>query len=366
MQGLRDWAIANAILVRTVGGLGVGMLFGALTLGTNFCTMGALSDLHSFGDWRRFRAWMLAIAVSIAGAQGLDAAGVVDIGKSMYLGPRLDWLGNIIGGLLFGFGMIFAGGCASRNLARAGSGDMRSLMVLVVLGISAYVALFGLLGPVRDWLAGATSVGLQPLKTDSQGVGRIAAALAGGAGGAQLTYWLAAAIALALAVYAFKDKAFRTSPVHVLSGIGVGICIMLGWAVTGLTFDEFAPEARPISLTYVRPTGDTLDWLQRFTAGRVPNFGVVTVLGALLGAFLYALLAGKMRVTTFADTGDTLRNLFGAVLMGIGGVMALGCTIGQAITGVSTLALGSFITTGAIIVGGLLGLRALERILMAD
>lgn len=365
MQGLRDWAIANATLVRTLGGLVIGMMFGALTLGTNFCTMGALSDLHSFGDWRRFRAWMLAIAVSIAGAQGLDAAGVVDLGKSMYLGPRLDWLGNTIGGLLFGFGMVFAGGCASRNLARAGSGDMRSAMVLVVLGISAYIALFGLLGPIRDWLAGATSVGLQPLKTDSQGIGRIAGGLTGWGGG-RLTYWLAGAIALALAVYAFKDAEFRGSPIHIFSGIGVGICIMLGWAVTGLTFDEFAPEARPISLTYVRPTGDTLDWLQRFTAGRVPNFGVVTVLGALAGAFFYALLAGKVRVTTFADTGDTLRNLLGAFLMGIGGVMALGCTIGQAITGVSTLALGSFITTGAIITGGILGLRTLERILMAD
>lgn len=365
MQGLRDWAVANALLVRTLGGLFVGMAFGALTLGTNFCTMGALSDLHSFGDWRRFRAWMLAIAVSIAGAQGLDALGIVDLGKSMYLAPRLDWLGNIIGGLLFGFGMVFAGGCASRNLARAGSGDVRSLMVLVVLGVSAYIALFGLLGPVRDWLASATSVGLQPLKTDSQGVGRIAAAVTG-AGGTRLTYWIAAAIAFALAAYAFKDKAFRSSPVHVFSGIGVGICIMLGWAVTGLTFDEFAPEARPISLTYVRPTGDTLDWLERFTAARVPNFGVATVIGALSGAFLYALAAGKLRLTTFADTGDTLRNLFGAFLMGIGGVMALGCTIGQAITGISTLALGSFITTAAIIAGGIIGLRSLERILLAD
>lgn len=365
MQGLRDWAVANAVLVRTLGGLGIGMLFGALTLGTNFCTMGALSDLHSFGDWRRFRAWMLAIAVSIAGAQGLDAAGVVDLSKSMYLAPRLDWLGNVIGGLLFGFGMIFAGGCASRNLARAGSGDMRALLVLVVIGISAYIALFGLLGPIRDWLAGATSIGLQPMKTDSQGIGRIAAAVTG-ASGARLTYWLAAAIALALAVYAMRDKAFRSSPIHVLSGIGVGICITLGWAVTGLTFDEFAPEARPISLTYVRPTGDTLDWLERFTAGRVPNFGVATVLGALLGAFLYALAAGKLRLTAFADRDDTLRNLFGAFLMGVGGVMALGCTIGQAITGVSTLALGSFITTAAIVTGGIVGLRTLERILLAD
>ncbi|KAB2850883.1 MAG: YeeE/YedE family protein [Hyphomicrobiaceae bacterium] len=365
MQALRDWAIANAPLVRAVGGLIVGMAFGAITLGTNFCTMGALSDLHSFGDWRRFRAWMLAIAVSIAGTQGLDAAGVVDLSKSMYLAPRLDWLGNVIGGLLFGFGMTFAGGCASRNLARAGSGDLRSLLVLVVLGISAYIALFGLLGPVRDGLANLTSVTLASLQADSQGIGRIGAALTG-ASGVRLTQWAAGLIAILLAAFAFKDKAFRSSSVHALSGVGVGVCVAIGWAVTGLSFDEFAPEVRPISLTYVRPTGDTLDWIQRFTAGRMPNFGVATVFGALLGAFLYAAAAGKLRVTTFADKGDTLRNLFGAFLMGIGGVMALGCTIGQALTGVSTLALGSFITTGAIIAGGIIGLKTLERILLAE
>jgi uncharacterized membrane protein YedE/YeeE len=117
----------------------------------------------------------------------------------------------------------------------------------------------------------------------------------------------------------------------------------------------------PISLTYIRPVGDTLQWLALYTATPMPGFGVASVFGALLGAFAAALAMGRFRLATFAGTGDTLRNLLGAALMGVGGVMALGCTVGQSVTGVSTLALGSFVTFAAIVAGGFIGLRLLER-----
>jgi hypothetical protein len=152
--------------------------------------------------------------------------------------------------------------------------------------------------------------------------------------------------------------------VHIISGIGVGLVVIGGWALTGLAYDEFATRpTAPISLTYVRPAGDALEWLQRFTAVPVPGFGTATVFGALLGACAAALAMRRFRVSTFADTGDTLRNLLGAALMGVGGVMALGCTVGQAITGVSTLALGSFLAFAAIVAGGVYGLRVLERVI---
>ena len=165
-------------------------------------------------------------------------------------------------------------------------------------------------------------------------------------------------------VYCFGNARFRASPVHILSGIGVGLVVVGGWALTGLAYDDFAARpTAPISLTYVRPAGDALEWLQRFTASPVPGFGTATVFGALLGACVAAVAMGRFHVSTFSDSSDTLRNFLGAALMGIGGVMALGCTVGQAITGVSTLALGSFLTFAAIVAGGILGLRALERII---
>jgi uncharacterized protein len=359
IDALRDSITQHgAAVYLALGGLVIGCLFGAVVFATNFCAMGSLSDIHNFGDWRRFRAWILAGATALVGAQLLQAAGVVALDKSMYLsGASLNWAGHILGGLIFGFGMVFTGGCPSRNLARAGAGDLRSLLTLVVLGLFAYMALGGIFAPARAALEQATSV---PLEARSLGdLLRRAAGLAPPAGNL-IAMSLLGAAALA---YCFADARFRASAVHVASGLGVGLTVVAGWALTGLAFDDMATRpVPPISLTYVRPAGDALQWLTLFTAAPMPGFGTASVFGALLGACVTSLAMGRFRIATFSDTGDTLRNLAGAALMGIGGVMALGCTVGQAITGVSTLALGSFLTFAAIVAGGLYGLRVLERI----
>jgi uncharacterized membrane protein YedE/YeeE len=343
-----------------LGGFLIGILFGWVVYRTNYCAMGSLSDIHNFGDWRRFRAWILAAATALVGATLLEAAGVVDLARSMYLAPTLNWLGHIAGGLLFGIGMVLAGGCPSRNLARAGGGDLRALMTLIVLGLVAFMTIAGVLAPARAALEGATSVAFA--RAPTQGLGDLLSAYAGMERG-----WgkaVAAALAAAAALgYVLADAKFRNSPLHVLSGVAVGLTVVAGWALTGLAYDDMATRpTAPISLTYIRPLGDTLQWLALYTATPMPGFGVASVLGALLGAFGAALTMGRFRLATFADTGDTLRNLAGAALMGVGGVMALGCTVGQAVTGVSTLALGSFLTFAAMVAGGFLGLRLLERV----
>jgi hypothetical protein len=257
--------------------------------------------------------------------------------------------------------MVLTGGCPSRNLARAGGGDLRSLVTLVFLGLFAYMAIGGLLAPLRAALEQATTI--PSLAAPTQGLDDMVAASAGvGAFAGRLAVLLV--VAGAALLYCFGDKRFRASPVHVISGLGVGLTVVAGWAVTGFAFDEMAARpVPPISLTYVRPAGDALEWLGRFTAAPVPGFGVASVLGALFGAFTAAVLMGRFHVATFADTGDTLRNLAGAALMGVGGVMALGCTVGQAVTGISTLAAGSFLTFAAIVAGGFMGLRLLERLI---
>jgi len=360
---MREAIAENGPLWLAIGGLVIGFVFGALVFRTNFCTMGSVSDIVNLGDWRRFRAWVLAGVVALAGAQTLHWLGVVDLTKSMYLGATFNWVGNVIGGLIFGFGMVFAGGCPSRNLARAGGGDLRAVLTLVVVGLFAYMAIGGILGPARAAVEQATSFALP---TTTQGIGDLAdRALALSAGfGRILAAWIIVLLGLA---YCFKDAEFRSSPVHIWSGIGVGLCVVAGWALTGLAFDDLAERpTAPISLTYVRPSGDALEWLQRFTASPMPGFGVATVFGAILGAFAAAKAMGRFRLLTFSDVGDTSRVLLGAMMMGVGGVMALGCTVGQGITGVSTLALGSFITFGAIVAGAVVGLTALERWLMSE
>jgi len=364
MDWLRDTISANGPLYLAVGGLVIGCAFGAVLFRTNFCAMGSLSDIHNFGDFRRFRAWLLAAAIALIGAQLLQAAGVVALDKSMYLAPGLNWAGHIIGGVALGFGMVFAGGCPSRNLARAGGGDLRALLTLVVVGLFAYMTIGGIFAPPRAALEQATAVGrMAGAPTQSLGdvIGSAVAMPTGARNGI-----VAALLGGAAIVYCFVDRSFRGSPVHIVSGLAVGLAVIAGWALTGLAHDEMAARpSAPISLTYVRPAGDALEWLQRFTAIPIPSFGVASVFGALIGACIAALAMGRFRFTTFSDTGDTVRHLAGAALMGIGGVMALGCTIGQAVTGVSTLAAGSILTFAAIIAGGFWGLRVLERQILA-
>jgi hypothetical protein len=321
--------------------------------------MGSLSDIHNFGDYRRFRAWILAAATALVGAQLLHMTGVVALEQSMYLAPRLNWVGNVGGGLVFGVGMVLAGGCPSRNLARAGGGDLRALLTMVVLGLFSYMTIAGLIAPFRAALDNATALSLGFAQT--QGIGDLLASLSGAP--RRSTAFLAATLVAALGLaFCFGDRRFRTSPVHVASGLAVGAAVVAGWAVTGLAYDDMATRpVPPVSLTYIRPLGDTLQWLSLITAGPMPGFGVASVGGTLAGACAAALAMGRFRLTTFADVDDTVRNLTGAAMMGIGGVMALGCTVGQAVTGISTLALGSLLSFGAIVAGGFLGLQLLER-----
>ncbi len=360
MDALREVAVESAAFYIGWGGLLIGIAFGFIVYRTNFCTMGSISDLLSFGDFNRFRAWILAIAVAILGVAGLERIGGTDISMSMYQSTQMPWGGNIIGGFVFGFGMVFSGGCISRNLVRAGSGDIRSVVVLLVTGIAGYMTIGGLLGPVRVAAITPMTTDLGVLGMKDQSIGN-AISLAFGSSIQTAKTISAVLIAGALLAYCFTNASFRSSYTNIAAGIGIGLCVVGGWFLTGITYDEFADNPVIISLSYVRPVGDTLDYLMRFTAHGFPGFGIATVAGALLGGFLGASSKGGLRLTTFADNMDTLRNLFGAVAMGIGGVLALGCTVGQGLTGVSTLAIGSVLTLIFIVIGGILGVKAMEN-----
>lgn len=361
MSFFADFLSQNAGVALAIGGLLLGLAFGAIVQRTNFCTMGAVSDWILLGDKRRLRAWGLAIAVAIAGTHAATLGGAVALEKAMYLAPTLNWFGHIVGGTIFGFGMALAGGCPSRNLVRVGSGDLRSLMVLIVVGITGYMTLGGVLGPARAWTEQMTQVALSRLGSSTQGLGDVVAAGLGMQGG-RVTAVIAFAIAAGLIAVCFADKGFRSSRSNIVAGIGIGVLVAAGWLLTGLAYDDMASRPQPpISLSFVRPAGDALDWLQRATALGLPNFGVTSLAGAIIGAGLAAWGSGTFRLATFANKTDTLTSLGGAVLMGVGGILALGCSVGQGITGVSTLAIGSILTLAAIVGGTVAGVRALER-----
>jgi len=357
----REAVVESAAFYVGWGGLLIGLAFGYLVYVTNFCTMGSISDILSFGSYNRFRAWLLACAVAILGVAGIGMLGVADMSESMYQTPALAWAANIFGGLIFGFGMVFAGGCISRNLVRAGGGDLRSIVVLLITGIFAFMTIGGILGPLRLLVFDPGTYDLSQAGMETQHIGEAVSVVSGLS---LETAKLATVIVIAgaLLIYCFKDAAFRASGRDVVAGLGIGLCIVAGWFLTGLAADEFADiPVQLISLSYVRPTGDTIDYLMRYTALGPPGFGVVTTAGALLGGFLGAARLGRLGLTSFADAQDSLRNMFGAALMGIGGVLALGCTVGQALTGFSTLAIGSAITFISIVIGGIAGVKTIER-----
>jgi hypothetical protein len=340
-------------------GFGLGAVFGVTAHRTNFCTMGAISDLVFMDDWNRFRAWMLAIAVAIVGSQGLQALEIVDLNEAIYLSVNLGWAGAIIGGLFFGFGMTMAGGCGNKTLVRLGAGNLKSLVVAIILGIFAYMTLRGLIGLGRLEIEALTMVNLEDHGLESQGIPDILAAITGLSVAA--TRWIVTiVIAGGLLVFCFKDAAFRASRVNIAAGLIVGALIPIAWYATGVIGqDDFDPT--PLgSFTFVSPVGESIQYLMTFTGATI-NFGIAVVGGVIAGSFISAKLGGDFRIEAFNDGPDMVRHMIGGAIMGVGGIMALGCTIGQGVTGMSTLALGSLIALASIIAGGVLGMKYLEE-----
>lgn len=352
----------NELGTTTIVGLGgfiTGLVFGAVVQRTNFCTMGAISDLVLMGDWRRFRAWVLAIAVAIIGTQALHFSGAIDINRSIYLTPNLGWLGAIVGGAMFGFGMTFASGCGSKTIVRLGAGNLKSLVVAIVLGIVAYMTLRGLFALARVRLEAATDIDLKARGLGNQSIGEMAGALLGLPANAARAV-AAVTVAAVFLVFCFRDAAFRRSATNVVGGLVIGLTAVAGWVVTGvLGADDFKPVPLA-SVTFVAPVGESLQYLMTFTGSTI-NFGIATVGGVIVGSFLMAVATGTFQIEGFTDRDDFVRHIGGGMLMGAGGVLALGCTIGQGITGMSTLALGSVLAWLSIIAGGYLGVKYLEE-----
>jgi uncharacterized protein len=350
------------------GAFALALVFGWIANKANFCTMGALSDIVNMGHWGRMRMWLLAIAVAMLGTAALAHAGLVDLSRAVTQRPSIAWLSLLVGGLCFGVGMTMAGGCANRNLVRLGNGSVRSLVVLTFMAIASYMTLKGLFG---QWRASF----LDPVAIDLAGAGwsdqSLATALARATGLPAGTALLATAggIGALLLAFAFKDSRFRTHPQQVLGGAVIGLLIVGGWYVSGhLGFGEspqtmedvfFATNSRAMeSMSFVGPLAYGLELLMLWTDQSLHlSFGIASVGGVVAGSAIYALSAGRFRWEGFASLADLRDQLIGAVLMGFGGVTALGCTVGQGLSGLSTLAIGSFIAVAGIVAGSVAMLK---------
>ncbi|GAC1407146.1 MAG: YeeE/YedE family protein [Burkholderiaceae bacterium] len=357
---------------------GLGVLFGIAAQRSHFCTMGALTDIFNMGDWNRMRQWLLAMAVAIIGTSLLAAGGVIDPAKSLYTSARLNWLSHLVGGVCFGFGMVLASGCGNKTLVRIGGGNLKSLVVFIVLGLAAYMTLKGVLAIPRTRVLDTHFVTLATYQDlPSIAAGNTAAGADGvshsGSRLARMQLLIGGTSALALLLFVFSSRAFRSRdvlPRNVIGGVLIGSIIVAGWYVSGdighLVEDPeslqevFAAtnSGRMESLSFVAPFAYTLDLLMMWTdISKLVSFGIAATLGVAVGSFITAIACRTFRWEGFGSVEDVGNHLTGAVLMGFGGVTALGCTIGQGLSGLSTLSIGSLLTTTGITAGAYLATR---------
>ena len=362
----------NPALVVVGGGFVLAFIFGAIANKSNFCIMGAISDVVNMGHWGRVRMWLLAVAVAIIGANLLHYFGQVDLTKSVYQRPVLPWLSLLIGGALFGIGMTIAAGCTNKNLVRLGGGSVRSLVVLVFLAISAYMTLKGLFAQWRSSYLDPVAIDLTTLGLANPGLGTLVAKLTGLPAPAALLTSLGAVGAVLLG-FVFIDGRFRRNPVQVAAGLVLGLLVVAGWYLTGhlghgenpetLEMVYFATNTRTLeSVSFVAPTAYSLEMLMLWTDKSLRvTFGIASVAGVVLGSFACAIVTRQFRWEGFASLQDLRTQLTGAVLMGFGGITSLGCTVGQGMSGLSTLALGSLLAVAGIVAGAVAAMKWQQR-----
>ena len=363
----------------------IALIMGAVVNKTNFCTMGAVSDMVNMGDYGRFRAWLLAIAVAMLGVTGLEYLGMVEVNDTFppYRSGQLVFGENILGGLMFGIGMTFASGCGNKTLIRIGGGNLKSILVFIIIALIAWYminpfpgsdqTLFSILfydwiRPISADLGSHQDVGAV-LSPENTAMSRLIAGLI---------------IGLLLLFFIFRSADFRSSRDNILGGLVVGLVILAAWYTSsniavnaddtlysmGDYYEEWdmlaeddtgKPERSTAvaaqSFTFINPIGQSYGYAISGFDRAMISFGLVAVFGVILGSLLWALLSRSFRLEWFVDMKDFFMHAIGAVLMGFGGVLAMGCTIGQGITGVSTLAIGSILTFFSIVFGSALTMK---------
>ncbi|NOY16577.1 MAG: YeeE/YedE family protein [Gammaproteobacteria bacterium] len=375
------------------------VILGLVVQKTNFCTMGAVSDWVNIGDKGRIRAWMLAIAVALLGVTIFETQGLItpDLAFPPYRSGTLIWAENMLGGFLFGVGMTYGSGCGNKTLIRIGGGNLKSVMVFLLIGVIAYFMLNAMPGTDQTLFSLLFNDWIRPLAiTFDSGAQDFGTIVAGPENAASGRLWVGLALSLAMFIFIFKSADFRSNFNNILGGLVVGLVIIGAWYVTSSIrldyesdFDgevkttlreyldpttsqwEMAEDVHagwegpkpsrnsgsPMSFTFINPLGQTVGYIFTGMQKTKITFGVAIVFGVILGSLLWTLLKKGFRIEWFSSVRDFFNHLIGGILMGFGGVLALGCTFGQGITGVSTLALGSYLALISIVFGSALTMK---------
>jgi uncharacterized membrane protein YedE/YeeE len=345
MQNMSAWLLALA-------GLAIGAAAGFFVRRARLCSFGAIEDALMGGDTRRLRIFGLALGIAMLGTQALVIGRLLDPALTTYTATAIPLVAIAIGSVMFGIGMAMVGTCGFGSLVRLGGGDLRSLVVILVLGGAAFAMLRGVFSGFRITALEQLAVAMpDAIRSDF-------ASLIHHSFGVNLRGTIAAVVGSGLCLLALGDRRLRRSPRLLTAGIALGLLTVAGWIVTSMLGDEFAGPSRPQSLTFVSTIGKAI-YAGLLNAQNFADFGVGSVFGVIAGAWLAARHADELRWEAFDDDHEMRRHLGGAVLMGLGGILAGGCTIGQGITAGSMLALSWPLATGGMILGARLGIAVL-------
>lgn len=369
----------------------IALILGAVVNKTNFCTMGAVSDWVNMEDTGRLRAWVLAIAIGVLGVMGLEAAGMVNLSSTFppYRQNNLIWLENILGGALFGIGMTLASGCGNKTLVRIGGGNIKSVVVLLVIALIAYFMINPFPGSDQTLYSTLFYPWTNPATVTLTTQQDLGALLFSDAATGRLV--MGAVIGSLLLIWVFKSADFRGNFDNILGGLVVGLAVLAAWYVTSnimvdadgeimslrafaQNWDFYAPAdaVRPAdigslasqSFTFINPMGQTLGYVAGGFKSTLLTFGIMAVAGVIAGSLLWSIVSRSFRIEWFASFKDFATHVVGAILMGFGGVLAMGCTIGQGVTGFSTLALGSILAFAAIVIGSAVTMKVQYALMM--
>ncbi|MES2186505.1 MAG: YeeE/YedE family protein [Pseudomonadota bacterium] len=349
------------------GAFALAMIFGAVARHIRFCTMGAVTDAVQLGDWSRARQCAAAAGSALAGFSLLAFLGLAEPADTLYAVHHLLWLSGLVGGVLFGFGMVLASGCGSKTLIRLGGGNLKALVVVCVMAIAAFATLKGITAVLRVNTVERVSVALPTLA--------FAPELLAHAFGAEVRWLrlgLGGGLGALLLVLAWVPRG-RPAAADLAGAVVIGLLVTAAWWLTGhaglveehpLTLERTliaTNSGHAEALSFATPMAYTLGWLLFFSdANQHMTVGIAAVLGVVAGAALHAAWQRDFRMEGFVGSGDMAHHLAGAVLMGVGGVTAMGCTIGQGLSALSTLSLASFFSIPGIVGGAVLALRYLE------
>ncbi|MBI1424382.1 MAG: YeeE/YedE family protein [Gammaproteobacteria bacterium] len=368
----------------------ISVILGMVANKTNFCTMGAVSDLVNMGDSGRFRAWILAGTVAMIGVVILESMGLVNLSATTlppYRGGEFQWGRYLLGGFLFGIGMTLGSGCGNKTLIRIGGGNIKSIFVFVTIAVIAYFMVDPYKQLTSTWYQTLFAPWLGKASITLSGSQDLGSVVGGAVGVDPMTMRmiLGAVIGIVALVILFRSADFRKSFDNVFAGIVIGLAVIAAWYITShvmvngadgkQTLTQFynnwdfamdssvgkpkngSTNLLPQSFTFISPIGQAFGYAGSGFAKTFLTFGVMSVIGVIVGSLIWSLITRRFRIEWFASFKDFITHMIGGVLMGFGGVLGLGCTIGQGITGISTLALGSFLVFISIVFGSALTMK---------